>query len=369
MSKKKGKELVPVAVRAITALGMKECESELTQLAASTVDIVSITNPDGYKQVRSARLVLKNLRVEIQNAGKAAREDATAFSKAVIAEERRLIALIQPEEARLEALEAAEDQRIEAEKQAEIDRELARQASLQERVAELRGCQMLTPTSGSELLAQHIADLEAIVIDDSFQEYFEQAQATKAAGLSRLRELHAAAIGHETEQRRLAAERAELERLRAEAAQRVREEAERGRQAAAARQAEERRHAEQLRAQVEAAEREQRERQRLIDAENERVRAANEAEQQRLAAERAEIERQQAELRKAQEPAPTAPETSEMLSDAAVESALESAPSIKTLPSREEIVDALCDEFGLTEVETVTALAQFDWRTNLAEAA
>ena len=369
MSKKKGKELVPVAVRAVTALGMKERETELTQLAASTVDIVSITNPDGYKQVRAARLVLKNLRVEIQNAGKAAREDATAFSKAVIAEEKRLIGLIQPEEARLEALEVAEDQRIEAEKQAEIDRELARQADLQERVAELRGCQILTPTSGSELIAEHIGDLEGIAIDDSFQEFREQAESTRAAGLARLRELHAAAVAHEAEQERLAAERAELERLRAEAAQRAREEAERERQAAAARQAEQRRHAEQLRAQAEAAEREQRERQRLIDAENERVRAANEAEQQRLAAERAEIERQQAELRKAQEPAPTTLETNETLPDAAVESALESAPSVKALPSREEIVDALCDEFGLTEVEAVTALAQFDWRTTLADAA
>jgi hypothetical protein len=133
MSKKK--ELVPVSVRAAKALAMQDRETELVELAASTADITAITNPDGYKQVRSARLVLKNLRVDIQNAGKQAREDATAFQKAVIAEEKRLIKLIEPEETRLEALEVAEDERIAAVKQAEIDAEAARQANAAAEIA------------------------------------------------------------------------------------------------------------------------------------------------------------------------------------------------------------------------------------------
>ena len=44
-------------------------------------------------------------------------------------------------------------------------------------------------------------------------------QVAKAAGLARLQELHAAAVAHEAEQARLAAEREELARLRAEQAE------------------------------------------------------------------------------------------------------------------------------------------------------
>jgi len=47
-------------------------------------------------------------------------------------------------------------------------------------------------------------------------------QVAKAAGLARLQELHAAAVAHEAEQARLAAEREELARLRAEQAERDR---------------------------------------------------------------------------------------------------------------------------------------------------
>lgn len=324
-----------VVQRAVVAIGITaEREKELRDLAARTNGINAITNKDGYQQVHSGRMALKNERVSIQNLAKEARDDATKFSKAVIAEEKRIIGLIEPEEQRLQKLQDAWDEAIEAEKQAKIAAEQKRVADLQERVAELRGNRMLAPTSGADLIAGHIDDVEGIAVDDSFEEFREQAEATKAAGLEWLRNLHAAAVAHETEQARIVAEREELARLRAEeekrqAAERARI-AEEERVAKAARDAEAAKQAEELRlmrvAQQQAAEAErkriaeeeaaakavrdaaaakqteelrlQREAQAKADAD---AKAIRDAEAAKLAAERAEFERQQAAARKIKE--------------------------------------------------------------------
>lgn len=313
-----------VIQRAVAAIGITaEREKELRDLAARTNGINAITNRDGYQQVHSGRMALKNERVSIQNLAKEARDDATKFSKAVIAEEKRIIGLIEPEEQRLQKLQDAWDEAIEAEKQAKVAAEQKRVADLQERVAELRGNRMLSPTSGAELIAEHIGDVAGITVDDSFQEFREQAEAAKADGLQWLNDLHVAAVAHEAEQARIKAEREELTRLRAEQAERDRlaeierkalaekqaEEAaeERARiaeeecHAKAARDAEAARQAEELRkqrAEQEAAA--AAERKRIADEEV-AAKAVRDAEAKKLAEERAEFERQQAEARRIKE--------------------------------------------------------------------
>lgn len=305
-----------VVQRAVVALGLKDGEKELIELAGSFKSITAITNPDGYTQCHAARMTLKNRRVEIENAGKEARADATAFNKAVIAEERRLVGLIEPEESRLGKLEKGWDDAREAERQAKIEAELKRVADLQERVAELRGNQNLTASSGSKLIAEHLADLEAIPVDESFEEMQQQAADAKGAGLKRLADLHSAALAHEAEQERLKAEREELARLRAEeqkrqAAERARI-AEEERQAKAARDAEAAQQAEILRRERAENEAREAEARKVREAEEARLRQkreefertqreAREAEERRLAAERAEREREDRERRQRQE--------------------------------------------------------------------
>lgn len=313
-----------VLQRAVAAIGITaEREKELRDLAARTNGINAITNKDGYQQVHSGRMALKNERLSIQNLAKEARDDATKFSKAVIAEEKRIIAIISPEEDRLQKLQDDYDAAVEAEKQAKIAAEQQRVADLQERVAELRGNRMLSPTSGSELIAEHIGDVEGIAIDDTFQEFREQAELAKAEGLEWLRKVHAAAVAHEAEQARIKAEREELAKLRAEQAERDRVAAierkaladqqaaeaaaerariaEEERQAKALREAEAAKQAEEIRqmriAQETAA---AAERKRIADEEA-AAKAVREAEAKKLADERAEFERQQAETRRAKE--------------------------------------------------------------------
>ena len=88
---------VTVQERAAVALKSPTAEKALRALVAGTIDIGAPTNRAGREQCHSAAMAALKARTEIVSAGKAARADATAFSKAVIAEEARLVAIIEPE--------------------------------------------------------------------------------------------------------------------------------------------------------------------------------------------------------------------------------------------------------------------------------
>jgi hypothetical protein len=72
--------------------------AEIAKLHADTKDLVIVDENDkpGYEAVHKARMVVKALRVDVTKTGKAYREKANAFNQAVLAEEKRVIGLIQP---------------------------------------------------------------------------------------------------------------------------------------------------------------------------------------------------------------------------------------------------------------------------------
>jgi hypothetical protein len=333
--------------RAAVVLHSAECEERLKKLAVASVSILAITNSDAYKQCQAARMALLKERTGIEKDGKAAREDATAFNKAVLAEERRLIALIQPEESRLAALQETWDAAREREKQAKVNAELKRVADLQERVAELRGNPNLSASSGSALIAEHLKDLQSIVVDSTFQEYEQQALDAKDAGIKRLQDLHAAAVAFEAEQARVVAEREELARLRAEQAER---------------QAAER---------VRIAEEE-----RLAKAERDRLAAEQaataRAEAELLQAERAELARQAAEQRRieAQKAAELAAERAAFEREQAAVRAREEAEERKRQeaarlaamekPSDAELIEVLAEHYSVPDAKVIEWLLAMD---------
>jgi colicin import membrane protein len=337
-----------VTERALAVFAAVPDEEALRELAKKSVTITEITNEAGKDQCHASRMVLKNTRLEIQRVGEEGRDDAVKTSRAIIARQKALIGITQPEEDRLQGIQDAWDAKVEAEKEAKILEEMARVTRLQERVTELRGNQTLSPTDGSDLLRQHIADLESIVVDDSFQEFQQQAVEAKTTALVRLNGILGAAIAHEAAQEKLKRDQEELARLRAAEQDRQEkartEQAERDRLAAEAQAkadadakterdriakeahdkqvAEARAHAEQIRLDRERIAKEEAEakakldaeraendriaaqRQAELDAQAEAQRVANAAEAKRLADERAEIARQQEEIRKANEPKP-----------------------------------------------------------------
>lgn len=136
----------------------------------------------------------------------------------------------------------------------------------------------------SEIIKQRMAEVEAVELGESWQEYEAEAARAKDKALAGLRELFAV-----TEQRE--AEQAELEQLRKEAAEREQQE----REAAIAREAAEKARQEQAEALAKAqAEKEL--------AEQRRIAAEKQAEADRIEAEqRAERERAEAEKRAAEQ--------------------------------------------------------------------
>jgi hypothetical protein len=394
-----------VIERAARALSKEEVEIEIKQLVAGSKSIMSVTDTASREVCHESLMVLKNMRIQTEKRAKKGRDEAVQYSKAVIAIEKELVALIEPEETRLAGLRDEWDSIKERERQARIDAEVKRVADIQERIVELRGCQTLSPSSGSALLLQHLADLEAIPVDDSFEEFRQSAADAKEAALYRLSGIHAAAVAHEAEQERIKAEREELAKLRAEAVERDRlaraaqekadaeakverdrlesiakaeRDAESARQAEAnrlerqriaqeeaaarvIRDAEDKRLADERAAQVAAArehaeqiarERAENDRRALeraaeLDRQAEEQRKANAAEAGRIAAERAAFEAEQAAAIEASKPKP------------------KGRPGTKN-PGREAIVQALAERYSVDAAVVRRWLKEIDWEAEAA---
>lgn len=291
---------LPERVR--TALSSPDVEAEFRALAASSAEIVTITNQAGYDQCHAARMRLVKARTTTARRGKDVREDAQAFAKAVIAEEKRLIGIIEPEEARLQALQKAEDDKREAKIRAERERAegiLAHIAGYAEKALAMAG-------KPAAEIAEALESMRKIFVGEWAGEYKDDAKVARDKAIATLEQLHAGALTQEKEraeqEAKLKAEAEELARLRAEQVKRDAEAKERA-EAEAKAQAE-------ARAKIEADEKAARERReaddRAAQAERDRqdaiARSAREAEQKRLdeiaAAQRAAAAAEEARLKK-----------------------------------------------------------------------
>ena len=279
--------------RARQILGFDAAQAELTELAAQSAGITDITNKAGRDECHARRMVLKNRRLDIQKAGKAAREDAQAYTKAVIGVEKELVGLIEPEEERLGALQDAWDSARERERAEAEAAEAARVQAQQDALATITGALgrlFGADTAALDLALEQLAGFDMDQFDDVFRPAAEQARAEAAAAIRKARDdraaLDAQAEALRVEQERLAAERAEQERIAAEQAE--------------ARRLEQEREDAERRAKQEAEDRERAERQA---AEDRARQAEREAEQARLDEQRRQLEEQAAEQRRIAEEA------------------------------------------------------------------
>lgn len=289
-----------VTQRAAVALQSDKAAAELAALVESSQSITAITNPDGRTECHAAAMKAKAARVAIEKTGKEARDDATAFSKAVIAEEKRLVAIIEPEQNRLLTLRDAWDAKIEAEKEAKRQEEAAKAVAIAKKIDAIKAIPLDSMRKSSIEIRQAIQFVRAIEIDDSYGDQFGAAKEARGDVLLKLIEMgdeaeeREAAAAKAAEEKRIADAKAEQERIEREAeAQRLREESARIRaenEAAAAK----------LKAEREAFEKQQAEQR----ADEEKARAELEREKaevaaadaKRFAAERAELDRQRAEI-------------------------------------------------------------------------
>lgn len=205
---------LPPADRAALVLNSTKTEADLKQLATSLKAITLVNSPAGREQAHAMAMTATKARTTIEKAGKAARDDATKFSKAVIEEQDRLISIVEPEEKRVKGLrdawDAAEAARKEAEAQKERDRIAAHQAVI-ERIKSLPGLAREARTSAMAL--QMLEKLCAIDIK-GLEEFGEAANAAKIAADEQINDIIEAKQAAEAEQARIKAEQeAEAARL------------------------------------------------------------------------------------------------------------------------------------------------------------
>lgn len=202
-----------VVQRAATALESSSIEKQLTDLAESTKDIVVVTNKDGREQCHRAYMVAREKRVSVEKLGKAARDDANNFSKAVVAEESRLVALIEPEELRLKTLRDAWDTKEAEEKAAKKAAEEARVATIKAKIQRFEALVMGAALKQfSADVKQILAEVDSTEIDDSFEEFVGEAREARGAAKQTL----TAIITAKETAEKIAAEAAEQNRKMAE---------------------------------------------------------------------------------------------------------------------------------------------------------
>ncbi|ULR75100.1 hypothetical protein JC1_28 [Burkholderia phage JC1] len=216
--------LLPPAQRALVVLKSTETEKQLRELVARTAPISTPVDAAGREEVHRAAMEHKNARVAIEKAGKAAREDATAFSKAVITEEKRLVAITAGEEARLFELRDSYDAKVRREKEESERKERERVAAIHEKIDAIKNLPIDSAADDAETLAATRDDLRAFEITfEDFAEFREDARAVREQSLAALERMHTLAVAREQAEAaareaeaKLAAQREELERQQRE---------------------------------------------------------------------------------------------------------------------------------------------------------
>ena len=229
---------MPPAERAALALNSSQTERDLLALVAKHASIQVIKDKAGRDQAHGAAMEVKRTRTTIERTGKEARDDATKFSKAIIVEQNRLIAIIEAEEWRLLALRDAWDVEQEKAREAAAAAERFRVEQIMGRIDAIKGFERMARdcrTSGAvQRLQEAMSKIDMTGMDEfeyqalhvlgevteAVQQILTQRQADEAER-ARIK------AEHEAEAARLAAERAELERQRIDAAAKANAEADR----------------------------------------------------------------------------------------------------------------------------------------------
>lgn len=236
-----GNELValPPAERAAVAIKSESAEKTLRELMKKSADIKEIKDAAGRAQAHRMAMDLKNARVDIKNAGEVAREDANAFSRAVVAEVARLAAISKEEEDRVFKLRDdfdTEQARIAKE---EKDRNEARIAAIRAKIDAITALPVQHANSTSaelnlalkelalrEATTEEFAELTTAATDainaagDALVLLYRGALAREEAEAKRLQEAEEERqrIAAEKEANRIEAERLAAEKLKAEQA-------------------------------------------------------------------------------------------------------------------------------------------------------
>ena len=192
--------------RAALALNSTHTERDLRALAVKNVTITQVIDKVSRQQCHSAAMELKTARTTIARVSKDARDDAVAFQKAIIAEEKRLIAIVEPEELRLIGIRDDYDAVQERIKRDEEARERTRITAIHERISEIRSFSTLAAQCRTAArVAELLVKLQAFDME-GFEEFSEEAATVHAATVSGVTFVHDEKVAEEVERARVKAQ-------------------------------------------------------------------------------------------------------------------------------------------------------------------
>jgi len=197
------------AIQAFSA-GVAELERQYVGI------VFPVETTVGMKEACKAREVIREPRYAIQNLAKEAKGTLNNLKNEVDQQAESYIARITAIEAPIHEQIVNENNRKAAEKKAKEEAEEKRKAVIEERINDMREAVALVAGKSAADIAVAIGDIESVVVDQTFAEFQQRAEAAKAATLGRLKGLHAATLTLEAEQKRLEEVRERLAREKAE---------------------------------------------------------------------------------------------------------------------------------------------------------
>ncbi len=299
----------------------------ITALDAKYKDM-QITDGKSYALVMAGIAEYRELRLSIDDMHKQLKKDIIEAGRSLDGDKNRLKGLLEPGETRLKEIRQVEDDRKDAirEDKARLERE--RTDAIQVKINGIRGLRIVQHNVASHTIEESLILLTGMKISkEVYMEFTDQAIQEKKESISGLEEALAERLQFEKDEaeRKIEAERLEIQRKDQEAAQAKIDEAN---QVAAKRQAEndarmaaaqakidkENRKIDDEKAKIEAAKKAEEERKEKEEFERQAtIKAEQQAEIGRIKAERDRIEREEAEKVEKQRKAAMAPDREKLI--------------------------------------------------------
>lgn len=182
--------------------------------AAAAAVSYDIATTAGMKLATEWRARIRAIRIEGDKAREARKAPVLEIGRLLDSRYKDLKAEIEPLEERFHQDIKAEEDRKEAERQARIAAELARVNGIQARIQAIRNHAVAAAGKTSGHIAQALTAVQALSIDESFDEFLQYARDAQTATIVALTALHGESLQQEAEALRIQAERKELAQLR-----------------------------------------------------------------------------------------------------------------------------------------------------------
>ena len=186
--------------------------------------VFDVSTTKGLEAAKNARAAVREPRYELERVRKAAKEPLLNLGKQLDNRAKSINMAILEIETPIDDQIKNEETRKEAEKQAKIDAELKRVENIKSIISTIHNMphQALNRTA---LEVSKLIDIaESTIIDDSLEEFKEEATAALSKTIIALKDIHTQRILFDIEQERIKTEREELARLRAKQEDRDRKE-------------------------------------------------------------------------------------------------------------------------------------------------